>query len=321
MKRKRFIIGSAIFLSLLIPGNITTSDYSRSFVKSAIAISGRWSEQNKYAAIVHGRLINAMFLSPTIFEDNHIVAYYGHPKSKIMGIVGRHAIPELAELLKEQVSSYDALHGEKGVLPAIYLIYGTCQPGGEINIMDKKMVELYINFALANGFLIYLDHQIGKYSVDHALDELLPFLKYPNVHLAIDVEWRTIRPMREIGSITGKELNAAQLKMKDYMALNKIPGKRQFVIHQFQSKMIRDIKDVKSSYDPVVLVHATSGWGSPESKISTHNRNALASNIPYKGFKLWYYYSSKHGVHYDRPLMTPTQVLGLTPEPGLIIYQ
>ena len=44
-------------------------------------------------------------------------------------------------------------------------------------------------------------------------------------------------------------------------------------------------------------------------------------NIPYKGFKLWYYYSSKHGVHYDRPLMTPSQVLSLNPEPGLIIYQ
>ena len=109
--------------------------------------------------------------------------------------------------------------------------------------------------------------------------------------------------------------------MKEYMAANNIPGKRQLVVHQFQSKMIRDIKDVKTSYDPVILVHATSGWGSPEAKISTHARNAMAENIPYKGFKLWYYYSSRSGVHYDRPLMTPMQVLRLTPEPGLIIYQ
>jgi len=310
-----------IFLSILIPGNILTSNYSRSFIKSAIEISGKLSQHSGYAARLHGRLLNKIYLSPSLFEDNHIVAYYGHPKSRIMGIVGRHTKTELAAMLKEQVSSYDSLHGGKGVLPAIYLIYGTCQPGGEINIIDKRLVESYIEFALENGFLIYLDHQIGKYPVEQALDQLLPFLKYPNVHLAIDVEWRTTRPMREIGSITGKELNAAQLKMKEYMAANKIPGKRQFVIHQFQSKMIRNIKEVKSDYDPVLLVHATSGWGSPDSKISTHNRNALAVNIPYKGFKLWYYYSSKHGVHFDRPLMTPLQVLRLTPEPGLIIYQ
>jgi hypothetical protein len=321
MKRNRLIIRTIIFLFLFIPGNILTSDYSRSFFKRALELSGKWSQKSERAALIHSRLLNVMYRSPDLFEKNHIIAYYGHPKSKIMGIVGRHPIPELAGLLKKAASEYDSSNSDKGILPAFYLIYGTCQPAGEINIIDRKLVESYIEYALANGFLVYLDHQIGKYTVEQALNQILPFLKYPNVHLALDPEWRTIRPMREVGSITGKELNAAQLQMKEYMAANNIQGKRQLVIHQFQSKMIRDIKDTKSTYDPVILVHATSGWGSPESKISTHNRNALASNIPYKGFKLWYYYSSKHGVHYDRPLMTPSQVLRLNPEPGLIIYQ
>ena len=182
MKRNRFIITIIIFISVIIPGNILTSDYSRSFIKRAIAITGRLSGQSKYAAEIHSKLLNGMFLSPTIFEENHVVAYYGHPKSKIMGIVGRYKIPELAEMLKEQAASYDKLFENKGVLPAFYLIYGTCQPGGEINIIDKKLLESYIDFALANGFLVYLDHQIGKYTVAQALEELLPYLKYPNVH-------------------------------------------------------------------------------------------------------------------------------------------
>lgn len=321
MKRKKVLIVLIILISVLIPGNILTSDYSRSFIKRAIAVTGKLSTHSKYAADMHNRLLNSMFLSPSIFEENHVVAYYGHPKSKIMGIVGRYKIPELAELLKEQADSYEKLYENKGVLPAFYLIYGTCQPGGEINIIDKKLLDSYIEFALANGFLVYLDHQIGRYTVGQALNELLPYLKYPNVHLALDPEWRTTRPMREVGSITGKELNEAQQKMKDYMTANNIRGKRQLVVHQFQSKMIRDIKEARSTFEPVILVHATSGWGSPESKISTHSRNAHAVNIPYKGFKLWYYYSNKHGVHYDRPLMTPRQVLNLDPEPGLIIYQ
>lgn len=104
MKRNRSIIITIIFLSLLVPGNILTSDYSRSFTRSAIDITGKLSQHSKYAARLHDKLKNDMFLSPTIFEDNHVVAFYGHPKSKIMGIVGRCTKTELAEMLKEQVS-------------------------------------------------------------------------------------------------------------------------------------------------------------------------------------------------------------------------
>ncbi|PKL16475.1 MAG: hypothetical protein CVV49_16075 [Spirochaetae bacterium HGW-Spirochaetae-5] len=321
MIAKRRIIFTIIFLAVLIPGNILNSNYSYSYFKRALDLSAKWAEKSANAAAIHKRLLNIMYVSPSLFENNHILAYYGHPKSKIMGIVGRHSIPDLAVMLMKEAGNYDSENSEKGIVPAFYLIYGTCQPAGEINIIDKKLVDSYIQYALAKGFLVYLDHQIGKYTISQAMDHILPFLKYPNVHLALDPEWRTIRPMREVGSITGKELNAAQQQMKEYMAANNIPGKRQLVIHQFQSKMIRDIHDVKAAYDPVILVHATSGWGSPQAKLSTHSRNSKASNIPYKGFKLWYYYSSKSGVHYDNPLMTPAQVLGLNPEPGLIIYQ
>jgi len=241
----------------------------------------------------YGREAVKKFLPPDLFTSNHIIAYYGHPKSKIMGIVGRLGQPDLAKTLKEKAALYDAANGDKGIVPAIYLIYGTCQPGGNINIMKPEMVRSYIDFALANGFLVYIDHQIGKYSLEHAMNMILPFLKYPNVHLAIDLEWRTTRPMLEIGSITGDELNRIQAMMKKYMAENDIPGVRQLVFHQFHAKMVRNISKVKAEYNPVLLVHATSGWGSPEAKLSTHARNAKASNIPYKAFKLWYFYSDK----------------------------
>lgn len=321
MKLRSRIAAAAVLVSVFIPGNIMNSDYSRSFKMLAIEITASWSKDSSYARALYEKLMNDMFLSPAIFDDNHIVAYYGHPKSKIMGIVGRYPIPKLAELLKKEAGNYDLANFDRGIIPAFYLIYGTCQPGGEINIIDKKLLDSYIDYALKNGFLVYLDHQIGRYTVEQALDQLLPYLKYPNIHLALDPEWRTTRPMREIGSITAKEINSAQQRMRDYMLANKIGGKKQLVFHQFQSKMIRNIKDVRCTYDPVILVHATSGWGSPDSKMSTHSRNALASNIPNKGFKLWYFYSDKHGVHYDRPLMKPSQVLRLNPEPGLIIYQ
>ncbi len=263
--------------------------------------------------------MNDYFTSPTLFDDNTIVAYYGHPSSETMGIVGRHSKEELIALLQKTSEEYDSVNGNKGVIPAIYLVYGTVQPGGKIFKMKSDLVMSYIESAYQNGVLIYLDHQIGKNSPIDALNELLPFLEYPNVHLALDPEWRTDKPMKELGHLTGTEINEIQETMRDYIISNEIQGKRQFVFHQFRDIMIRDIEAVSAQYDPVLLVHNTSGWGSPDSKIATHTRNFKATNIPYKGFKLWYFY--KPEVHFDNPLMTPEQVLNLNPKPGLIIYQ
>jgi len=267
------------------------------------------------------KITEDFFLSPDFFNNNRIVAYYGHPKSKIMGILGRHTKEELAGLVKKTAGKYESINGCKGVIPAFYIIYGTCQPEGRINRINRQLIELYIEYALANKMLIYLDHQIGKYTPQEAIRELIPFLKYPNVHLALDPEWRTTKPMKVIGSISGKEINEVQQIIQDYLTSNNIPGKRQLVFHQFHAKMIRNREDVNSTYRQIIPVHTTSGWGRPEAKQGTHIRNSAAVNIPYKGFKLWYYYSSQQGVHYDRPLMAPEEVLALNPQPGLIIYQ
>jgi hypothetical protein len=311
-----------VLLTVIIPVNIFTSYNGPQEEMKFPAVKQSFMERLTSASMYPFKKITEdFFLSPTFFEDNQILAYYGHPNSKIMGILGRHSKEELAGLVKKTAEKYKYLNGEKGVIPAFYVIYGTCQPEGEINRINSRLIESYIEFALANKMLIYLDHQIGKYTPQEAIKELLPFLKYPNVHLALDPEWRTKKPMKIIGSISGEEINAVQQMIDDYLRRKNIPGKRHLVFHQFHAKMIRNREAVKSDYNRVIPVHATSGWGRPEAKTGTHSRNSAAVNIPYKGFKLWYYYSSKQGVHYDRPLMTPEEVLALNPQPGLIIYQ
>lgn len=252
--------------------------------------------------------------------SNHIVAYYGHPHSKKMGILGRYPIPEMTEKLEEAAMQFDITNGDRGIVPAYYIIYGTCQPGGEIGLLGRAVVEKYIQYAQSKGYLVFLDHQIGKYSVEESMRKLLPFLKYPNVHLAIDPEWRTLKPMQEIGSITAAELNQAQKIMQEYMQKNKIPGKRMLVVHQFNVVMIKNRPAVRADYDPVTLIHCMDGFGSPQLKKSTYQFNALAKNMPIKSFKL-FYRSGYRGAGYDMPLMSPAEVLALKPEPFLIMYQ
>jgi hypothetical protein len=193
-------------------------------------------------------------------------------------------------------------------------------PGGDIGILNDVITKRYIEYALENNILIFLDHQIGRYDPVDSLKRLLPWLRYPNVHLALDPEWRTTRPMKEIGSVTAAEVNRAQQVMEDYIIENNIPGDRLLVIHQFNHVMIKNRDTVKSDFNRVRLIHCSDGFGPPHLKRQTYAYNAEASNMPVKGFKLFYNFEIP-GAGYDNPLLTPKEVYTLTPRPYIIMYQ
>jgi len=255
-----------------------------------------------------------------LIANNTIVAYYGSPLSDKMGILGRFPKEKIAEMVKEAAAEYDVVNGKDGAIPAFYIIYGTCWPGGEIGYLDDALLIEYIKYAQAEGMLVFVDHQIGKYPVRAAMERILPFLRYPNVHLAIDPEWRTLTPMKEIGSITAKELNEAQDYMDTYIREHDIPGIRMLVVHQFADKMIQERHEVRSHRDRVILIHTADGFGTPGVKKATYQRNATAENMPIKGFKL-FFKSDFPLAGFDMPLMSPSEVMQLNPRPSLIMYQ
>ncbi|MGL4986093.1 MAG: hypothetical protein ACRC5H_03030 [Treponemataceae bacterium] len=263
---------------------------------------------------------NTIVLSnESLFANNDIVAFYGNPNSQHMGVVGQFSLSELEPKLTSYANEYDMLNDERGVIPALYLIYGTCWPKGDIGYLSDKTVTDYIEYALERNWIVILDHQIGKYSIDYAVRRLLPYLKYPNVHLALDPEWRTLYPMEEIGFVTGDEVNEAQRMIENYLNENNYKGKRFLVIHQFQDKMIQRRENIKD-FTKVEVVHSADGFGSPRLKKESYMRNARAKNLPLKSFKLF----TKPTIEkagYDTPLMSPKQVLSLDPKPVLIMLQ
>jgi hypothetical protein len=207
-----------------------------------------------------------------------------------------------------------------GVVPAFYLIYGTCWPGGEIGYLKDSVVREYVEYAKERGMLVFVDHQIGKYPISEAMRRLLPWLEYPNVHIALDPEWRTESPMEVIGSMSAEELNAAQAEMSAYMDAEGIAGERMLVVHQFNERMIAGRDRVRADYPGVLLVHTADGFGPPVLKRACYSYNAKASQMPLKGFKLFLKTTVK-GAGYDSPLLEPAEVLALEPRPRLVIYQ
>lgn len=256
----------------------------------------------------------------SVLLNNDIFALYGKPGAYTMGILGQYKLKDLDPIMKKFTGVYDAVNGEKKIIPALYIIYGTCWPKGEIGILPDSVTEQYIKYAAERGWYVFLDHQIGKYTVEQAMRKILPFLKYDNVHLALDPEWRTLNPMRVIGSVSGDEVNKAQEIMNNYIKENNIGGRRMLVIHQFNAVMIKNRHKIKSNYERVQLIHCADGFGPPHLKKETYKYNAAAKNIPIKSFKL-FLKPKVAGAGYDSPLMSPKEVMNLNPRPYLIMYQ
>jgi hypothetical protein len=256
----------------------------------------------------------------SILLNNDVLAFYGHPNSVKMGILGRYSIEALDARLTKLAAEYRAVNGGRGVRKAFYIIFGTVWPQGEIGIINEQLLMNYINYGLSHDILVFIDHQIGRYNPADAVKRMLPFLQYPNVHLALDPEWRTTKPMQEIGTVTAEELNQVQKVMEEYLTAHQIPGERMLVIHQFNWRMIQNREQVRTNFRRVRLVHCADGFGPPHLKRDSYAFNAQAVNMPVKGFKLFYNFNIP-GAGYDNPLLTPKQVYELNPRPYVIMYQ
>jgi len=237
-----------------------------------------------------------------------------------MGILGRYSKEVLNEMLKDLADEYRTASGGRGIRKAFYIIFGTVWPGGEIGILEDSLLRDYIEYAQKNDILVFIDHQIGRFTPADSIKKMLPWLRYPNVHLALDPEWRTTKPMQEIGTVTADELNEVQRIIENYMIENQIPGERLLVIHQFFWCMISNRQMVNSGFSRVRLVHCADGFGSPPMKKASYAFNAQAVNMPVKGFKLFYNFDIP-GAGFDSPLLSPKEVFELNPRPYIVMYQ
>jgi hypothetical protein len=81
--------------------------------------------------------------------------------------------------------------------------------------------------------------------------------------------------------------------------------------------MVTNAKQIKPTPE-VQIVMDMDGWGSPERKKNTYAHVVVSEPIQFTGFKLFY----KNDLKEDPPrMMTPSEVIKLTPSPVYIQYQ
>jgi hypothetical protein len=253
-------------------------------------------------------------------KNEMIIAYYGRPGVKSLGVLGQHSLEDIIPMIKAKANEYQKASGNQNVVPGFDIIYGlaAADPGRDkdyiIPLSHKKLMP-YIEAAQKHGFAVFIDLQLGELTPLQAIQPVLTYLKYKNVHLAIDPEFEVhglgIRPGKIIGQVTGQEVNQVQSAMTDYLEKNNIQEKKILLVHMFRHSMLKNKNDLKT-YDKIDLVFNLDGHGSPRLKVDIYNgiyTHRVANEVA-GGFKLFF--------DEDKPrLMTPEEVLGMNTVSGV----
>ncbi|MFN2636404.1 MAG: hypothetical protein ABR585_05230 [Gemmatimonadaceae bacterium] len=262
-------------------------------------------------------------LPGSILPGHRIVAFYGNPLSKKMGILGELPPDQMLARFDKEIEAWRKADPSKPVQPALHLIAVVAQgaPGrdGKYRLrMTDSLIETIGSWAAKRNALLFLDVQVGQSTVQEELPRLIPFLKRPNVMLGIDPEFSMKfgdKPGSKIGTMSAEDVNYAIGLLSDLVKQYNLPPKV-LVVHRFTRKMLSNAKAIR--LDPrVQVVVNMDGWGQPWLKYDSYRAYVEAEPVEFTGFKLFYHNDTKKG----DPILTPNEVLLLNPKPLYIQYQ
>src|SRR5882724_3714442 len=258
-------------------------------------------------------------LPGSILPEYRIIAFYGNPYSKRMGVLGALPPDSMMAQLRATAAAWAAADSTLKVKPALHLIATVAQgqPGrdGMHRLrMPNTLIDQVAGWAESNGWLLFLDVQVGHSTVQKELPRLMPYLARPYVHLALDPEFSMkdeTAPGRRIGTMDAEDVNFAMRTLGGLVDSLKLPPKV-LVVHRFTQRMLTHYDRI--ALDPrVQLVIDMDGFGGRPLKRSVYRDFIVKEAVQFTGFKLFY--------QNDKPMMTFDEVLSLSPQPAYIQYQ
>jgi hypothetical protein len=304
---------------------VSTKDTSKATKKAAPAKASAKASTKAAAAAPKWPVPNAPEpMAGAILPAKRIVAFYGNPLSKRMGILGEVDSAKMLARLDSEVVAWNAADPEHPVQPALHLIavVASDQPGASGKYrtrMDSTLIRRVYNWAKMRNALLFLDVQVGTGTLQQELPRLLPWLENPDIHLAIDPEFSMKGgqvPGTVVGTFDADDINYASALLQNLVTEKNLPPKV-LVVHRFRRNMLTGYKRIK--LDPrVQIVVNMDGWGTPAQKRDSYREYVWKYPVEYTGFKIFY--------HNDRRrkgsvLMSPADVLALDPKPLYIQYQ
>lgn len=252
----------------------------------------------------------------TLVPGHRVVAFYGVPHAPGLGVLGADTPDGIWPRLRHQASPYATAHAP--VMPAYELItyLATGSRGNQGNFstrLSDRTINRYAHAAKRHHALLILDIQPGRGRFLPDARTLTPWLRLPNVGLALDPEWKLYggeMPLSGIGHTSSHVVNRVSRWLNHLTRVNHLPQKL-LLVHEFTEDMVRDRAQLLSRKH-LAMVFNVDGLGSRAAKIGKYRDFATDRRFPL-GFKLFY--------DVDTGLMSPADVLRLRPRPSIVEYE
>jgi len=298
-----------VVVTSTIPG---TTTIQRTKTTKTVSVPSIWPVKTTYPA------------AGALLPFNRIVAYYGNFYSTQMGVLGQYPPDQMMAMLASTTAVWAAADPSTPVIPAIDYIVVTAQgsPGADgkyrLRMPDSQIDKALALASSVNG-LVFLDFQVAWSNVETEVPQYASYLKLPNVELSLDPEFDMepgVKPDEEIGTMSASDINWAANYLANIVTQNNLPPKI-LVVHRFTEDMVTNSATI-APLPQVQIVMDMDGWGSQAKKLNTYERVIAAEPVQFTGFKLFY---KNDLLPPSTGMLSPQQVLQLSPQPSYIQYQ
>jgi hypothetical protein len=260
-------------------------------------------------------------LPGAILPSRRIIAYYGNPLSRRMGVMGEYPPDQMLAMLDAEVAIWEAADPSTPVQPALHLIAVVARdnpgPDGKYRgRMADTLIERVAQWAATRDALVFLDVQVGLSTLQEELPRLAPFLRRPNVHLGIDPEFSMKNggiPGKRIGTFDATDINYAVGFLAALAREHRVPPKL-LVIHRFTGRGVTNARNIRLNPHVQIVMHMD-GFGTPTLKRGTFNSHIRTEPVQFVGWKQFYKERN------DNPRTTVREILALRPRVLYVQYQ
>jgi hypothetical protein len=265
------------------------------------------------------------FRDGAILPCARIVAYYGHPGSTQMGVLGEYPKDEMLARLRAQVAEWERADPQTRVIPALHMVAVVAQPepgrsGHYRTITSDARVQAVYEWAQEVNGVFFVDIQTGTEDLRALLPRFEWILKNPDVHVGVDPEFMMKDgsvPGTRIGTMDAADINYAIDYLAQLVQEYDLPPKV-LVIHRFTRGMVTNARQIRPRPEVQVVMHMD-GHGrmqGPAFKFDTYAQFIVEEPVQFAGWKNFYHHDNEKGV-----MPSAAELMRLHPLPLYIQYQ
>ncbi len=274
----------------------------------------------KLAVLVKGQQVpGGGFLVYPEGQPRRYVAFYGHPETTGLGVLGQQGPGETLARMQPFLEEYGA-DGYQ-IIPTFEMIASVASAKGTDDgdysfEWPISTFDAWIQVARENDMYVVLDLQPGREDFLTQAKQYEELLKLPFVGLALDPEWRIGSDqvhLVQTGQVTAAEINTVVDWLGDLVRDNSLPQKM-LLIQQFQTRMILDRETLKARPE-LQLVIQMDGQGPIASKDNTYGfLTEGTENAPWR-------WGWKNFFTMDPETASPAYTIAKVPTPVFVSYQ